>query len=349
MLITSTYKQNDCIFLLKDLTHIMPRTSIEEKEKLINQGVNYSELIIDEEPVSDEMNQVFKDMVQSEKKNLAKYIATVSQGIMEFHDFPIIVSLARAGSPIGVLIKHYIKFKYNLDVPHYSISIIRGKGIDENALNYITRLWNDKDIVFIDGWTGKGSITNELEKSVTDYNKKYHTNISSDLVVLADPAKMAMLCGTKKDICIPNACLNSTVSGLVSRTIENKNYIGKTDFHGAITYTYLKYQDYSNYFITEIEKEFTKEHRNITLGTDKNYVSEVLKQIMTEYQVNDKNKIKLSIGETSRALIRRSPKLILIKDKTNPNLKFILEMAKKKNIEVKETDTFDYECIGILK
>ena len=70
---------------------------------------------------------------------------------------------------------------------------------------------------------------------------------------------------------------------------------------------------------------------------------------MTEYQVDDKNKIKLSIGETSRALIRRSPKLILIKDKTNPNLKFILEMAKKKNIEVKETDTFDYECIGILK
>ena len=349
MLVKSTYKPEDCTFLLKDLTNLMPSTSKEEKEKLISNGINYSEMITDETPVSKEMNQIFKNMVQTEKKDLAKYIAIVSQGIMSLYSEPILVSLARAGTPIGVLIKRYIKFKYNIDVPHYSISIIRGKGIDENALNYITRLWNDKDIVFIDGWTGKGSITNELEKSVTDYNKKYHTNISSDLVVLADPAKMAMLCGTKKDICIPNACLNSTVSGLVSRTIENKNYIGKTDFHGAITYTYLKYQDYSNYFITEIEKEFTKEHRNITLGTDKNYVSEVLKQIMTEYQVNDKNKIKLSIGETSRALIRRSPKLILIKDKTNPNLKFILEMAKKKNIEVKETDTFDYECIGILK
>ena len=70
---------------------------------------------------------------------------------------------------------------------------------------------------------------------------------------------------------------------------------------------------------------------------------------MTEYKITDQNKIKLSIGETSRALIRRIPKLILVKDKTNSNLKFILEMAKEKNIEVKETNTFDYECIGILK
>ena len=146
----------------------------------------------------------------------------------------------------------------------------------------------------------------ELKKSISKYNETHETHISSDLVVLADPAKMAMLCGTKKDICIPNACLNSTVSGLVSRTIENKNYIGKTDFHGAITYSYLKYQDYSNYFITEIEKEFTKEHRNITLGTDKNYVSEVLKQIMTEYQVDDKNKIKLSMVSIGPVIIPRN-------------------------------------------
>lgn len=349
MLVKSTYKPEDCTFLLKDLTNLMPSTSKEEKEKLISNGINYSEMITDETPVSKEMNQIFKNMVQTEKKDLAKYIAIVSQGIMSLYSEPILVSLARAGTPIGVLIKRYIKFKYNIDVPHYSISIIRDKGIDENALNYIIKTEQSENLVFIDGWTGKGSITEELEKSISKYNETHGTKLSSDLVVLADPAKKSILSGTKKDICIPNACLNSTVSGLVSRTIENSNYINETDFHGAKIFDYLKEFDYTNYFIDEIAKEFTTDKKNITLGTDKQYVSKVLNQIMTTYQITDKNKIKLSIGETSRALIRRIPNLILVKDKSNPNLKFIIEMAKEKNIEVKETNTFDYECIGILK
>ena len=167
--------------------------------------------------------------------------------------------------------------------------------------------------------------------------------------MLADPAKKSMLSGTKKDICIPNACLNSTVSGLVSRTIENKKYIGEHDFHGAKVFSYLSQSDFSNYFLDEVEKEFTKEHKNITLGTDKEYVSKVLKHIQTTYHVEDITKIKLSIGESSRALLRRKPKVILVKNKNNLDLRFILEMAKEKNVEVKETDTFDYECISIIE
>lgn len=348
MITNSTIKKDDCIFLLKDLTDIMPSTSLEDKEKLITQGVNYSEMITDETPVSKEMNQIFKNMVQSEKKDLAKYIAIVSQGIMKLYTKPILVSLARAGTPIGILIKRYIKFKYNLNLPHYTISIIRGKGIDTNAIDYIVKNEDSDNLVFIDGWTGKGSITEELEKSISEYNCLNNTNIPTDLVVLADPAKKSILSGTKKDICIPNACLNSTVSGLVSRTIQNNAYINETDFHGAKVFSYLQFQDYTNYFLDEITKEFTSKTRDIMLYTDTEYVSKVLKHIMTMYSVTDKNKIKLSIGESSRALIRRVPKLILVKDKSNPNLKFILEMAKEKNIEVKEDNTFDYECITIL-
>ena len=74
MITNSTIKKDDCIFLLKDLTDIMPSTSLEDKEKLITQGVNYSEMITDETPVSKEMNQIFKNMVQSEKKDLAKLL-----------------------------------------------------------------------------------------------------------------------------------------------------------------------------------------------------------------------------------------------------------------------------------
>ena len=349
MLINSTYKKEDCIFLLKDLTNIMPSTSLEKKEKMIEFGINYSEMITDEIPVSDEINQVFKKLLLEEKSEIAKYVAIVSQGIMELYETPILVSLARAGTPIGVLIKRYIKFKYNINVSHYSISIIREKGIDTNAIDYIVNKHHSNRLVFIDGWTGKGSITDELEKSISQYNETNGTDILSDLVVLADPAKRSLLSGTKKDICIPNACLNSTVTGLVSRTIQNDTYIENDDFHGAKVYTYLKPYDFTNYFIDEIVKEFKINKQNITLSRDKKYVSKVLEHIMNEYQVTDKNKIKLSIGETSRAVIRRNPRLILVKNKHNPDLKFILEMATKKHIEVREADTFDYECISILQ
>lgn len=351
----STYNKNDVIFLLKDLTDSMPSTSLDDKEKLIAQGINYSEMITDEKPVSDTINQVFENILQSEKSNIARYVGTIADAIMEKSENPILVSLARAGTPIGILVKRYIKFKYGKDVPHYSISIIREKGIDENALNYIlekhkhdTSVSPDIRIQIIDGWTGKKGILRALEQSITEFNKKFDTQISSNLIVLADPAKSCKLVGTQEDVCIPNACLNSTVSGLVSRTIENKNYIGPNDFHGAKVYTYLSSHDYSNFFLDEIEKEFKKENPKYESVQDETYVKTVLDYITTTYHTVP-DKVKLSIGEASRALIRRKPKLILVNDKNNPQLQFILKMAEEKYVEVKEDNLFDYACVAILQ
>ena len=48
------------------------------------------------------------------------------------------------------------------------------------------------------------------------------------------------LCGTHEDILIPSSCLNSTVSGLVSRTFLREDIIGEKDFHGAVFYEELR-------------------------------------------------------------------------------------------------------------
>ena len=50
-------------------------------------------------------------------------------------------------------------------LPHYSVSIIRDRGIDENALHYIYRTHPEGKIQFVDGWTGKGAISIELTKA----------------------------------------------------------------------------------------------------------------------------------------------------------------------------------------
>ena len=349
-LVPTTFKTEDCIYLLKDLSNVIKEVSIEEKEKLIASGVNYSEMISKEYPVSDEINHIFETLLNEKKDDLAKYIATITQYLYkQYSNNTILVSLARAGSPVGVLIKRYFNFKYNIDVPHYSISIIRDKGIDENALNYIRKNHPNGNIVFVDGWTGKGSITHELTKAIAQYNNKYNTNISSDLVVLADPAKKSLISGTKKDICIPNACLNSTVSGLVSRTIHNRDLINEKDFHGGKFFGDLKDKDYTNYFIDTIVDCFTNTEYNMDISQDFDYVNNVINKLESDFEILDKTKIKLSIGETSRALLRRKPKIVLVKDINDPELKFILHLAKEKNIEVKEYDTFDYSCIALLQ
>lgn len=216
----STFNTEDCVYLLKDLTGIIKFTSFEDKERLISNGVNYSEMITEEEQLSNEICKIFEDSLQNNASELAYYVGVVAEQIYRRGEMNcIIVSLARAGSPIGAIIKRYIKFKYNVKLPHYSISIIRGRGIDKNALNFIRSKHPNGIINFVDAWTGKGSITRELHKAVIEYNREYSTNISYDLAVLADPAHLSTIAGTRKDICIPNACLNSTVSGLVSRTI----------------------------------------------------------------------------------------------------------------------------------
>lgn len=117
--------------------------------------------------------------------------------------------------------KIYCK-KYQVNVPHYSISIIRGRGIDNNAMKYLLSRYEPGQLLFVDGWIGKGAILNELKKDLAQYE-----GVSSDIAVIADPANVTELCGTHDDILIPSSCLNSTVSGLISRTFLRSDIIGK--------------------------------------------------------------------------------------------------------------------------
>lgn len=103
--------------------------------------------------------ELFHETLQQTARKVALAVAGVSEMIVARRGTAntVLVSLARAGTPIGVLIKRYILEKYGADLPHYSISIIRGKGIDENAVLYMLQQHGrDTELQFIDGWTGKG-------------------------------------------------------------------------------------------------------------------------------------------------------------------------------------------------
>ena len=62
--------------------------------------------------------------------------------------------------------------------------------------------------------------------------------------------------GTREDFLIPSACLNSTVSGLISRTVLRADLVGPHDFHGAKFYRELAGADVSVDFLDTVAARF---------------------------------------------------------------------------------------------
>lgn len=342
---------SDCIFLLKDLTDVLKEISIEEKENFISKGISYSNFISKEEAARIEIENLFKSMVCDLASDMAGFVVALAENIYEKkgNDL-VIVSLARAGTPYGILIKRYLKFKYNLDIKHYSISIIRGKGIDFNALKYILTENKNGNIQFVDGWTGKGSISKELDRSIDEFNYENNENVDKSLAVIADPARLCGIYGTRDDIALPNCVLNSTVSGLISRTVLNDEYIGKDEFHGAININYLKDYDFSNFYVDSISEKFeTDICKSKLLNIEKNYSTQVVEDIKEKYDVKDINKIKLSIGEAARVLLRRKAKVLLLSDFDDVNVKALKMLAEIKNVRIEKYKGACYRAIAIIE
>lgn len=354
----STYKKDDVIFLLKDISDMIVEEDNMTREKKIQSGTHYSEMIPIEYQVSDEYLNLYRTKLKENKEKLAFAIGVMSEKILKRHDKNVVlVSLARAGTPIGILAKLYIKQRYNLDLPHYTISIIRDRGIDINAIKYIINKHKDSSkIQFIDGWTGKGTIANELKKACDELEGIFNMKFDSSLAVLADPCGYSNVYGIREDFLIPSACLNSTVSGLVSRTVLRDDLIGKDDFHGAKFYKELKYVDESNNYLDTISACFKNEYQNID-ETMNDWTEDIItkvgncdvKNIKQKYDIEDVNFIKPGVGETTRVLLRRIPYKILVDDLNNQKLKHILILAKEKNVEVEEFDFKAYSCCGIIK
>ena len=248
--------------------------------------------------------------------------------------------------------KEYVRQKANTNESFFEVWTKKeayvkylGMGIDKNAVSYILQRHKPEDILFVDGWIGKGAIQNELEQAVKEFQ-----GISKDLAVLADPAGITKFYGTHEDLLIPSACLNSTISGLISRTFFRRDIIGENDFHGAVYYENLQKADLSYPFIYAIEAEFKKENKEIEKIFHDKGMDEV-KQIAQNYDIQDINFIKPGIGETTRVLLRRVPWKVLIGEefKHDAALEHIKRLAEEKGVEIEYYPLKHYKSCGIIK
>ena len=347
-----SYRADDVAWLLKDLSHLQLEANVEDREESIQSGgSHYAEsLPIEYQPTADYQN-LFTDALAESAQQMANAVAIVAEQILALKgENVVLVSLARAGTPVGILIKRWLKEKHGIDAPHYAVSIVRGKGIDANALGYIAEHHDAKDAIFIDGWTGKGAISRELALALNAYEKRTGIYYGRELAVLADPGSCVEIFGTRADFLIPSACLNSTVSGLVSRTVLNDDFIGPDDFHGAKFYKELLHADVSYDFIDAITAKFSTvdvfSHAEDTAPTWAGW--DTIERISEEYGINNVNLVKPGVGETTRVLLRRVPWRILIRRDAYEALAHVRLLAEAKGVEVQVVDDLAYSCIGII-
>ena len=350
---SGSYAAKDCEFLLQEVD-IEP-ISVTEKECLLQDGsVHYSKMISSEEAPSKEYLDLFHKLIETNGDRLASEIQLLAKKVYKARgDSITIVSLARAGTPVGVLLTRALKAKYTSDVKHYSISIVRDRGIDKAALQYIAESGRSADsVIFVDGWTAKGVINRELKQAVVDWNSNSSYKLSDELCVISDLSGHAEYIATTDDYAIPSGVLNSTVSGLLSRTLILDDVPG---FHQCISYSHLADYDLSIWFVEKVSNLFGKVPTAIdSVSPDwkkkrQKEVSLFIVKAMIDYNIQDINKIKPGVSEATRVMLRRLPRLLVLKDKNSSDVAHLKMLATEKNILIKEDLLMPFAAMALIE
>nr|WTB30884.1 phosphoribosyltransferase [Streptomyces sp. NBC_00830] len=350
----SSYEPDDVGWLLQDLSNTELEAPTEEREEAIQSGgAHYAESLPVEYQPSGEYQDLFKVALDLSAARIARAVGTVTETVLaERSPRPVLVSLARAGTPVGVLMRRWAQHRHGLDLPHYAVSIVRGRGIDANALRWLAAHHNPADVVFVDGWTGKGAITRELSAALAGFE-----GFDPEIAVLADPGGCVRTYGTREDFLIPSACLNSTVSGLISRTVLRSDLVGPHDFHGAKFYRELADADVSGHFLDTVAAHFDEVVDAVDAEVKELLAADraptwdgwaAVERISEEYGIHDVNLVKPGVGETTRVLLRRVPWKILAKRGAGADLEHIRLLAEQRGVPVEEVDELPYTCVGLI-
>lgn len=356
-----SYDPDDVTFLLTPLADGFAESTLEEREHALQAGAHYSErLPMEYEPSADYM-RLFHEVLARQAGVVADLVGMTARRILEVRgDGPfVLVSLARAGTPVGVLLRRYLQAHHGIDAPHRSISIIRDRGLDRTAIRWLQATHPGMALQFVDGWTGKGAIQRELTAECRVLG------LDDRMAVLADPGGCAAMPGTRADVLIPSACLNATVSGLVSRTVLTDELRAAGGFHGAKHYAHLAPVDLSAHFVDTVAARFrppgelpgalpspaggprTDPLPPGALHSPWTGHAGAL-AVAQAHGVGDLNLVKPGLGEAIRVLLRRRPRLLLLREHsldTEP----LRQLADERAIPVQLDPALHVAACGLIR
>jgi adenine/guanine phosphoribosyltransferase-like PRPP-binding protein len=356
----SSYAPDDVRWLLTDLSGLDLEAGVADREAAIQAGTaHYAESLPVEFQPDLRYRELFDRVLAQSARRLALAVGLVTELVLleRSHDV-VLASLARAGTPVGILMRRWAQFRHGIDLPHYALSIVRGRGIDALALRYIASKHDPADVVFVDGWTGKGAIAVELTAAIDDFRARFGISFNSDLAVLADPGHCVRTFGTRDDFLIASACLNSTVSGLISRTVLNPAFLRPDQYHGAKFYRDLSDGDVSNVLLDAVAAEFPAVVADVSDGLPALAASDreptfsgwaAIEAIRAEYGIESVNFVKPGVGETTRVLLRRVPWRILVREANHPDHEHLRLLAAQRNVPVDVRPDLPYSCVGLIR
>lgn len=350
---SGSYCSNDVVFLLKPVA--MPVTDIDEKEALIQSGKRHYSEMLSAESVPD---LVYLDLYHAALERNEQRLADDVNILAALLDArapagrPIVLlSLVRAGTPVGILLKRALK-RLDRTSFHYSISIIRDKGIDRAAMDYVAARHDPADIIFVDGWTGKGAIASELRDSLS--NRPH--GIAPVLAVLADPAGQADISAGHDDYLIASGLLNAIISGLISRSILNDDVVKQGDFHACVHFDHLAKHDISRAFVDRIDGIAARSAKTQPpqAKVDKvrlaNESRQTIEMTMQRFGIRNANLVKPGIAEATRAVLRRVPHRVLVRDLADPDTAHLSHLAQIKGVTIEQdAHCGPYRAITIIK
>lgn len=354
---SGSYHPDDVQFLVKQI-ELEPMADLRQKERLIQSGArHYSEVLSPESLPSDRYLQVYRNAYAANLPQMARDCLALAALIAARRDGPVtLVSLLRAGTPVGVVLKHVLEQVFQRPTSHYSLSIIRDRGIDQVAMRHILQRHTDSSIVFVDGWTGKGVISRELDGAVRDFNLHHGCAVDPGLFVLSDLAGSAACAASCDDYLIPSSILNSTVSGLVSRSVLN-GQIGPGDFHGCVYYTQFAPHDQSRQFAEGVVRAATDLAARVGLPdacpVDRQQAACVSRRFIEaaclRFGITDVNLIKPGIGEATRVLLRRVPERLILRAQHLPQVAHLLVLAEEKGVPVTIDPDLPYQAVSLIR
>lgn len=350
-----SYRADEVTWLLSDLSAVELEAPTEEREEAIQSGgAHYAESLPVEYQPDAAYLRLFEAALADSAERIAHAVGVVTEIVLaERGPNPVLASLARAGTPVGVLMRRWAAYAHGLDLPHYAVSIVRGRGIDEVALRYLAAHHDPSDVVFVDGWTGKGAIARELAEALSG------TGFNPALAVLADAGSCVDTFGTREDFLVPSACLNSTVSGLVSRTVLNRQLLAPGQFHGAKFYRELAADDVSNRFLDTVTERFA----DVAAAVGRDWPAlqqrdrtptwsgwREIEQLSAKYEIDDVTLVKPGVGETTRVLLRRVPWAVLVRAGADgaEGIAHVRLLAEQRGVPVHEVADLTYRCVGLI-
>ncbi len=355
-----SYRPDEVSWLLTDLSSIDLEADPAQRESAIQAGVaHYAESLPVEYQPDPTYQALFDRILAGTADRLAHAVGAVTELVLAERGRDLaFASLARAGTPIGILMRRWAHRFHGLDLPHYAVSIVRARGIDQVALRYLADHHDPASVVFVDGWTGKGAIAKELTEALDGIRAAGGPAFSDDLAVLADPGHSVRTFGTRDDFLIASACLNSTVSGLVSRTVLNRDLIGPDDFHGAKFYAEFADRDVSAVFLDAVVDRFDQvvdqvraEHPALA-ASDRTVTFAgwaAVDRIRAEYGIDSVNFVKPGVGEATRVLLRRIPWKILVREPDHPDHEHLRRLAADRGVPVEVIPDLAYSCVGLVR